>query len=99
MHSIVLPSMGSPFGGNGPFALLDGLLGGVLFGLDAGLFGLDAAELLESGLAGVGDAVLRLAVHLLHLVGGAEGLRGRIEGALAPRGRPRRPPRRLLVLP
>ena len=86
MHSIVLPSMGSPFCRNGPFALLDGLLGGVLLGLDAGLFGLDAAELLQTGLAGVCYAVLRLAVLLLHPVGGAEGLRGRIEGALAPRG-------------
>ena len=70
--------MGSPFGRNGPFSLLDGLLGRVLFRLDAGLFSLDTAELLQTRLAGVRDAVLRLAILLPHLVGGADGLRGRI---------------------
>ena len=78
MHSIVLPSMGSPFGRNGPFSLLDGLLGSVLFRLYAGLFSLDAAELLQTRLASVRDAVLRLAILLPHLVGGADGLRCRI---------------------
>ena len=70
--------MGSPFGRNGTFSLLDGLLGRVLFRLDAGLFSLDASELLQTRLAGIRDAVLRLTVLLLHLVGGADGLRGRI---------------------
>ena len=70
--------MGSPFGRNGPFSLLDGLLGRVLFRLDAGLLSLDAAELLQTRLASVRDTVLRLTILLPHLVGGADGLRGRI---------------------
>ena len=51
--------------------------------LDASLFGFHAAELLQTGLTGMRDSILGLAVDRLDLVRGAQRLLGGVEGAFA----------------
>ena len=59
------------------------MLDRILLRLDARLFGLHAAELLQAGLTGMRDSILGLAVDLLDLVRGAQRLLGGVEGAFA----------------
>ena len=55
----------------------------VICSLDSCLFGFHATELLQTGLTGMRDPILGLAVDLLDLVCGAQRLLGGVEGAFA----------------
>ena len=54
-----------------------------MFSFDSSLFGLYAAELLQTGLTSMGDSILSLSVDLLDLVRGAHCLLGGVYGAFA----------------
>ena len=59
------------------------MLNSILLCLDSCLFGFHAAELLQTGLTGMRDSILSLAVDRLDLVRGAQRLLGGVEGAFA----------------
>ena len=69
MQAIVLPALGSTLRGNGTLTFFYFGCGRVLLSLDSTLFGFNAAELLQAGLAGMRDSILGLTIDLLDLIG------------------------------
>ena len=83
MQAIFLPTVCSTLRRNRSLSLFNFILFSVFNCLDSCLFGFHAAELLQTGLTGLRDSILGLAVDRLDLVRGAQRLPGGVEGAFA----------------